>query len=119
LDESQNLALQKIKFIDANTVVMATMDNAIILFDMKKKKIIYKKQLNLASFSDFELSPDATKAAFVKNESGEISVIDTKTLEEEYLLYGHKQTIIKIDFHTNNELITADEANKLMFWKLE
>ncbi|MDA3908453.1 MAG: hypothetical protein PF437_05150, partial [Sulfurimonas sp.] len=188
-----------IKFIDANTVIMATMDNAIILFDMKKKKIIYKKQLNLASFSDFELSedkkylftadetpqiskiqikdgkiisvynkankrdifsidyknglllsggkdkrvilyktpqtykmtkadffiysvalsPDATKAAFVKNESGEISVIDTKTLEEEYLLYGHKQTIIKIDFHTNNELITADEANKLMFWKLE
>nr|MDA3907539.1 hypothetical protein [Sulfurimonas sp.] len=49
LDESQNLALQKIKFIDANTVVMATMDNSIKLFDMNKKKFFYKQQLILSS----------------------------------------------------------------------
>lgn len=199
LDDSNKLALQKIKFVDAQTVMMATMDNTLILFDLKNKKIIYKKQLNLASFSDFTfsedkkyifisdetpqiskieiksgkivdvyneankrdifsidyknnllisggkdrrvilyktpktykmtkgkffiysvaLNPDASKAAFVKNETGEISVIDTNSLKEEYLLKGHKQTIIKIDFHTKNELITADEADKLMFWKLE
>ena len=65
------------------------------------------------------LNPKATKAAFVKNESDEISIIDTKSLKEVYLLKGHKQTIIKIDFYKENELITADEANRIMFWKLE
>ncbi len=48
-----------------------------------------------------------------------ISVIDTETLKETYLLLGHKQTIIKIDFHKENELITADEDDRLMFWRLE
>jgi WD40 repeat protein len=199
LDETQHLALQKVKFIDANTVMMATMDNELILFDLKTNKAIYKKQLNLASFSDFTfsedkkylytadetpqiskiaistgnieevynkankrdvfsidykngllisggkdkrvilyktpkiykmtkgkffiysvaLNPDATMAAFVKNEDSEISVIDTRTLEEKYVLKGHKQTLIKIHFYSSNELITADEANKLMFWKLK
>jgi len=199
LDESQHLTLQKVKFVDADSVMMVTMDNTLIFFDLKTNKPIYKKQLNLASFSDFAfsedkkylyssdetpqiskievktgkivdiynkankrdifsidykngllisggkdrrvilyktpkiykmtkgkffiysvaLNPDATKAAFVKNEDGDISVINTTTLEEEYLLKGHKQTIIKMDFHTINELITADEADKLMFWKLE
>jgi len=65
------------------------------------------------------LNPKATKAAFVKNESDEISVIDTKSLKEVYLLKGHKQTIIKIDFYKENELISADEDNRLMFWKLK
>ncbi|WP_372999278.1 hypothetical protein [Sulfurimonas sp.] len=199
LDESKNLALQKIKFVDADTIMMATMDNELILFDLKTNKAIYRKQLNLASFSDFSfsedhkylftsdetpqiskieiktaktvevynkankrdifsidykngllisggkdkrvilyktpkiykmtkgkffiysvaLNPDATKAAFVKNENSEISVIDTTTLEEKYVLKGHKQTLLKIDFHSSNELITADEANKLMFWRLK
>ncbi|WP_373034534.1 hypothetical protein [Sulfurimonas sp.] len=199
LDESKGMELQKIKFVDADTIMMATMDNALILFDLKNKKIKYKKQLNLASFSDFAisedkkyiftadetpqitkieiksgkiidvfnkankrdvfsidykhglllsggkdkrvilyktptsykmtkgsffiyavaLSPDGSKAAFVKNENSEISIIDTQTLEEKHLLKGHKQTVFKIDFHTSNELITADEADKLMLWKLK
>ncbi|EDZ61199.1 Periplasmic nitrate reductase assembly and/or export protein napL [Sulfurimonas gotlandica GD1] len=199
LDKSHNLALQKIKFVDAATVMMATMDNALILFDLKTKKTIYKKQLNLASFSDFTfsedkkylftsdetpqiskieiktgkivdiynkankrdifsidykngllisggkdrrvilyktpkiykmtkgeffiysvaLNPDATMAAFVKNEDSEISVIDTITLEEKYVLKGHKQTLLKIYFNASDQLITADEADRLMFWKLK
>jgi len=199
IDESQHMAIQKIKFVDANTVMMATMDNELILFDIKNNKFIYRKQLNLASFSDFAfsedkkfiytadetpqiikiktrtgesvseykkankrdifsidyknklllsggkdrrvivyktpniykmtkggffvyavaLNPKATKAAFVKNENDDISIVDTTFLNESFILKGHKQTIIKIDFHAENELITADEANKLFFWKLE
>ncbi|TET88663.1 MAG: hypothetical protein E3J96_02860, partial [Sulfurovum sp.] len=68
---------------------------------------------------DVALNPDATKAAFVKNEENDISIIDTGSMEEIYLLKGHEQTILKIDFHTSNELITADEDDRLMFWRLE
>ncbi|MGB6020552.1 MAG: WD40 repeat domain-containing protein [Sulfurimonadaceae bacterium] len=199
IDETQKMTLQKVKFVDAERAIIATMGNELILFDIKKRKIIYKKQLNYASFSDLTLdeehtylytsdetpmiskieinsgkiieeykkankrdvfsidyknglllsggkdrrvilyktpeqykmtkgdffiygvalNPDASKAAFVKNESSEISVIDTNDLKEQYLLKGHEQTIIKIDFHLPNELITADEDDRLMFWRLE
>ena len=64
-------------------------------------------------------NPDASKGAFVKNEYSSISIINTETMKETDLLLGHKQTIIKIDFHTENELITADEDDRLMFWRLE
>ncbi len=199
IDRTEKMTLQEVKFVDAQRAVIMTMSNELILFDIKHKKILYKKQLNYASFSDIvldeehkylytsdetpmitkieinsgkivdkyrkankrdifsidyknkmllsggkdkrvilyetpekykmtkgeffiygvSLNPDASKAAFVKDEESSISVIDTQTLKESYLLLGHKQTIIKIDFHKENELITADEDDRLMFWKLE
>ena len=199
IDEAQHLTLQKVRFLDKNRVVFCTMSNELMLYNMKDKKFIYKKQLNFASFSDMVLTkdkkyiftadetpvinkilvkngkiikkfkkankrdifaidyknglllsggkdkrvilyktpqqykmtkgdffiysvglnPKATKAAFVKNENDEISIVDTSYLKEQYLLKGHKQTIIKIDFYKENELITADEDNRLMFWRLE
>ena len=199
IDESQKLTLQKVRFLDKNRVIFSTMGNELMLYNMKDKKFIYKKQLNFASFSDMVLTknkkyiftadetpvinkilvkngkvikkfkkankrdifaidyknglllsggkdkrvifyktpqqykmtkgdffiysvglnPKATKAAFVKNENDEISIVDTNYLKEQYLLKGHKQTIIKINFYKENELITADEDNRLMFWRLE
>ncbi|MEN8148149.1 MAG: hypothetical protein ABFR02_11105, partial [Campylobacterota bacterium] len=199
IDRAEKMTLQEVKFVDAERAVIMTMSNELILFDIKHKKILYKKQLNYASFSDLALdeehkylytsdetpmiskieinsgkivdvyrkankrdifsidyknkmllsggkdkrvvlyetpekykmtkgeffiygvalNPDATRAAFVKNEESSISVIDTETMKETYLLLGHKQTIIKIDFHSENELITADEDDRLMFWKLD
>jgi len=199
LDESRYFSLKKVKFVNEQSVIIAFMSNEIMLYDLKNRKIVYKKLYNLASLSDMifdekreyvftadetpqiskidiltgkvvqkyfkankrdifsidykngkllsggkdrrvilyqtpekytmtkgdffiydvALNPDATKAAFVKNEENDISVIDTASMEEIMLLKGHKQTIIKIDFHTSNELISADEDDQLMFWRLE
>lgn len=199
IENSQRISLQEVKFVDKNRVIINTMGNELMLFDIKNKKFIYRKQLDLGSFSDLVLSedkkhvfsadetplitkieinsgkvveqyeqankrdifsidyknnlllsggkdkrvilyktpheykmtkgnffiqsvalnPDATKAAFTKNDNDEISIIDTNTLEETHLLKGHKKTVIKIDFYMSEELITADEGNQLMFWKLK
>ena len=199
IDQSQHITLQKIAFINEDLAIISTMGNELMLYDIKSKIFIYKKQLNLSSFSDFALSedkkyvftsdetpmvykievktgkvikeyfeankrdifsvdyknnlllsggkdkriiiyktptqykmtkagffvyavalnPDATLAAFDKNEINDISIIDTKTLEELFLLKGHKLALIKIDFFKNDELITADESKHLMFWKLK
>jgi WD40 repeat protein len=199
LDESRYFSLKKVKFVNEKSAIIAFMSNEIMLYDLKNRKIVYKKQYNLASLSDIvldekreyvftadetpqiskidiltgkvvqkffkankrdifsidyrngkllsggkdrrvilyqtpekyamikgdffiydvALNPDATKAAFVKNEENDISVIDTASMEEIMLLKGHDQTILKIDFHTSNELITADEDDRLMFWRLE
>ena len=199
IDRTQKMTLQEVKFVDANRAVIMSMSNELMLFDINKKKIIYRKQLNYSSFSDMALdeehkylytsdetpmisqieinsgkivneyrkankrdifsidyknkillsgckdkrvilyetpekykmtkgeffiygvalNPDATKAAFVKDEESSISVIDTDTMKETYLLLGHKQTIIKLYFDSENELISADEDDRLMFWRLE
>ena len=199
IDNAEHITLQKIAFVNKDLVIMSTMGNELILYDLKNKKFIYRKQLNLSSFSDFTLSedkkyiytsdetpliykieiksgkiikkyekankrdvftvdyknnllltggkdkrvilyksptdykivkagffvytvalnPDATLGAFDKNEQNEISIIDTKTLKELYLLKGHNQTTIKIDFFKSNELLSADEHKRLMFWKLD
>ena len=199
IDASQYFSLKKVKFVNEESVIIAFMSNELMLYDLKNRKIVYKKQYNLASLSDIvfdekkeyvftadetpqiskidiltgkvvqkffkankrdifsidykngkllsggkdrrvilyqtpekytmtkgdffiydvALNPDATKAAFVKNEENDISVIDTASMEEIMLLKGHGQTILKIDFHTSNELISADEDDRLMFWRLE
>jgi len=199
LDESRYFSLKKVKFVNKESVIIGFMSNELMLYDLKNRKIVYKKQYNLASLSDIvldekreyvftadetpqiskidiltgkvvqkffkankrdifsidykkgkllsggkdrrvilyqtpekyamtkgdffiydvALNPDATKAAFVKNEENDISVIDTASMEEIMLLKGHDQTILKIDFHTSNELISADEDDRLMFWRLE
>lgn len=199
LDASQYFSLKKVKFLNEQSAIIGFMSNEIMLYDLKNRKIVYKKQLNMASLSDIALdekrvhlftadetpqitkidimsgkvlqkffkankrdifsidyksgvllsggkdrrvilyktprkysmtkgdffiygvalNPDASKAAFVKNEANDISVIDTGSMEEIYLLKGHEQTILKIDFHTSNELITADEDDRIMFWKLK
>ena len=199
LDESRYFSLKKVKFVNEESVIIGFMSNELMLYDLKNRKIVYKKQYNLASLSDIvldekreyvftadetpqiskidiltgkvvqkffkankrdifsidyrngkllsggkdrrvilyqtpekyamtkgdffiydvALNPDASKAAFVKNEENDISVIDTASMEEIMLLKGHDQTILKIDFHTSNELISADEDDRLMFWRLE
>lgn len=199
IDKTHRSTIQKIKFIDDDTALIQSMGNEIMLFNIKTKKVVYKKQLNFSSFSDFSLSedkkyvytadetpmitqlevkngtiinefkkankrdvfsvdyknkilltggkdkrvvvyksvedfkmtkgqffiycvslsPDASLGAFVKNEENDISIINTSDMSEKYLLKAHSQTIVKIDFYSKNELITADERDVLMFWKLD
>jgi len=91
-------------------------DRRVILYETPEKYTMTKGDFFIY---DVALTPDAKKAAFVKNEENDISIIDTVNMEEIMLLKGHKQTIIKIDFHTSNELISADEDDRLMFWRLD
>ena len=91
-------------------------DKRVVLYDTPDKFTMTKGDFFIYAVA---LNPDASMGAFVKNEQSDISVIDTSSMKEKYLLKGHKQTILKIDFHSPNELISADENDKLMFWRLE
>lgn len=118
--------LQEFKKVNKRDIFSIDYKNSMLLSGGKDKRVVLYKTPDKYKMTKGEffvyavgLNPQATKAAFVKNESDEISVVDTKSLKEIYLLKGHKQTIIKIDFYKENELITADEADRIMFWKLE
>lgn len=198
LDASQKIAPKEIKFASADQIIIGTMENEIILFDMTKRAVLYKKHLSEASFSDFVLSEDkkvlfsadeaptlykietksgevierydeankrdiftidykngilatggkdkrlvlyssakshktanadffisslilsqdASKVAFSKNEAGDLAVVDTKNLKETVILKGDTTKVIKMEFLSNGELLTADDRGTLYFWKI-
>ena len=198
LDASQKIAPKEIKFASADQIIIGTMENEIILFDMTKRAVLYKKHLSEASFSDFVLSEDkkvlfsadeaptlykietksgevierydeankrdifaidykngilatggkdkrlvlyssakshktanadffisslilsqdANKVAFSKNEAGDLAVVDTKNLKETVILKGHTTKVIKMEFLSSGELLTADDRGTLYFWKI-
>lgn len=199
LDASQKIAPKEIKFANADQIIIGTMENEIILFDIPKRSILYKNHLSEASFSDFvlsedkkvlfsadeaptlykietksgkileryeeankrdifaidykngilatggkdkrlvlyktpqsytmtnadffinsvTLSQDASLVAFSKNEEDDIAVVETSSFKELYLLKTHITKIVKTDFITNHELLTADDGGTLYFWKLD
>ncbi len=199
LDASQKIAPKEIKFASADQIIIGTMENEIILFDITKRAVLYKKHLSEASFSDFVLSEDkkllfsadeaptlykietksgevierydeankrdifaidykngilatggkdkrlvlynsikshktanadffissvvlnqdASKVVFSKNEAGDLAVVDTKTLKETAILKGHTTKVIKMEFLSSGELLTADDRGTLYFWKVK
>lgn len=99
-----------------NTLLTGGKDKRVIIYNDKENFKMTKGQFFIYSVA---LNPKATLGAFVKNEQNEISIIDTQNMKEIHLLKGHKQTILKIEFTSKDELISADESKKILFWKLK
>ncbi len=72
------LPIVKAKFISKDTILLGFLSNEAALYSLKEKKMLYRKQLTPSKFSNFSLTKDKTLAAFAC-ESGEITIIETKT----------------------------------------
>ncbi len=77
LDESDKMAIMKVRYINKNQIMIALLSSELILYDLKNKKIIYDKQVSQSKFSDFRLNKDKTKMAF-SDESGAVKIINVK-----------------------------------------
>lgn len=77
-DHTEKVSIVKVRFIDTNRVLMGTLGNEAVLFDIEKRKEIYREQLTPSKFSDFALTKDKKLAVF-GCESGVMSIIDTST----------------------------------------
>jgi len=77
LDESDKLAIMKVRYINKNHIIIALLSSELILYDLKNKKIIYDKQVSQSKFSDFRLNKNKTKLAF-SDESGAVKIINVK-----------------------------------------
>ena len=99
-----------------NTLLTGGKDKRVILYEDENNFKMTKGQFFIYSVA---LNPKATLGAFVKNEQNEISVVNTRNMKEVHLLKGHKQTILKIEFLSKDELISADESKQILFWKLK
>ena len=77
IDIKEKFFIRRAKFINKNKIIIATLSNEIILYDLKNKKQIYKKQISMSSFADFSLNEDKSQI-ICTDESGKIRVYNTK-----------------------------------------
>lgn len=55
LPNMESLNIKKAAFVDEKRIFLGLASNEIVLYDIKQKQILYRKQLSEASFSDFAL----------------------------------------------------------------
>jgi len=78
LSHTDKIAAIKARFVNKEQILLGLLSNEAVLFDVEKKKEIFRVQLSESKFSDFALNEERTQAVYAC-ESGVLNVIDTKT----------------------------------------
>lgn len=77
----------------------------------------YYKQADFLIYSA-GLSPSGKIAGFASDEENNITIFNTQSNKDLYILSGHKMTLTNIMFIGENELFTSSDSNEVYYWKL-
>ena len=117
LDKTAHIQMREVRFVDETHLLIATMSNDLILYDVPGKKKVWQNKLSLSTFSDYQLSEDHTKVASTC-ESGIVYIVDVrsgkllKTLEG-----GNKDNVFKVDFK-NYKVLACGQDRKAVLYSL-
>jgi len=93
--------LMKARYVNNNQVFIALLSDEVELFDLKTKKIIYKKQIGNYVFSTYALNENKTKAV-IGDESGAVKIVNIKNGKKLAFIEGfNKDKTISLDFVKN------------------
>ncbi len=97
-------------------IITAGKDRRCAVFNNKNSISYYKK----ASFLIYSvgLSPSGKIAGFANDEDNNITIFNTNTKEEYFVLKGHKSTLTNIVFINENELYSSSDTNEILYWKI-
>ena len=112
----KKLFIKKARFIDKNTILLATLSNEIILFDTQKGVYLYTIQISGSSFSDFSLDEEK-KFIVATDESGIVRRIDVKSGNINTII-GKKNLdrVYQLDYK-NGVVLTAGQDRKTVIYK--
>ncbi|WP_457594240.1 hypothetical protein [Hydrogenimonas sp.] len=117
LDKRDHIAMREVRFVDEDHLLIATMSDELILFEISTKKRLYQIKLSLSVFSDYQLDEKRARVA-TSCESGIVYVVDVrsgkvlKTLEG-----GNKDNVFKVDFK-NDHILACGQDRKAVLYKL-
>ncbi len=107
--------LMKARYIDKNNIFIALLGDEIELFNIKNKKIIYKKQIGNYVFSTYSLNKSKTKAV-IGDESGVAKIVSVKNGKKLFELKGfNKDKTISLDF-VKNYIINGSSDKRLSIY---
>ncbi|WP_457642289.1 WD40 repeat domain-containing protein [Persephonella sp.] len=94
----ERISMTKVRFVDDNHVIVATTGDEILLVSLKDKKILYRKSVGMATFSDMEINEEKSLVA-VGDESGDVHIASVKTGEVVKDLTGiNVDRLFNVDF---------------------
>ena len=117
IDWKKNIPAYRVRFVDNNKVIMGLSGDEIILYDISKRKQIYRKYVGMSFFSDMEINEKRDKLALT-DESGDTRIIDIKTgkiikkIEE-----LNKDKSFDVDFR-NNRILNGSRDKKAVYYNL-
>ncbi len=116
-DISAKLIIKKVKFLNEEKVIFGLLSNEIILYDIKKKKEIYRKQISPYTFSDIVLNKEKNKAV-TADESGIIHIIDVLSGKISEELSGNNvDNVYQIDYK-NNIILCGGQDRRLSVYNM-
>lgn len=118
ISEKDKLIIKKAKFVSKNLILLALISDELILFDIKNKKQVYRKQISISPFSAFILSPDKRTVA-VATEGGIVYLVDTKTGKLiKKIENTHVDKIFSIDYK-DHKIITGGRDRRVYIHDLD
>ncbi|MDF1882728.1 WD40 repeat domain-containing protein [Sulfurimonas sp. SAG-AH-194-C21] len=117
ISNADELCIIKLRFLNANTLLLGLLGSEIISYDIAKKKINYRAKVSLSKFSDFALSEDK-KRVVVADESGDLKILSTKdgTLEET-LSGKNLDNVFQVDYK-NGIIATAGKDRRVVVYDI-
>lgn len=106
------MLVKKARFINENQILLGTMSNELILFNIEKREILYTLSISPYTFSDFTLSEDK-QFAFSSDESGivhKINIQQGKVTEE---FSGNNVDNVYKLYYKNGTIITAGQDRRV------
>jgi len=96
-------------------VLTAGQDRYVGLYNLKKEK--FKRVKTTFLVYACALSSDAKFSAYMSDEDSQITVIDNETLDVIAKLNGHKSTVNRIVFESNNHLFSSSDDDEILEWR--
>jgi len=115
LDKSAHITMREARFVDDDHILIATMSDELILFEISTKREIYRNKLSLSVFSDFQLNEDHTRVASTC-ESGVVYIVDVmsgKLLKR--LEGGNKDEVFKVDYKNRTVLACGKDKKAVLY----
>ncbi len=115
IDINKKLFIRKARYSDASTIILATLSNQIMKFNLDKNKIEYTTQVSSSSFSDFVLDENKMKV-ITTDESGIVRILKAKSgkLEKEYDS-KNLDRVYQLDYK-NGVVLTAGQDRKAVVY---
>lgn len=116
-DNEMKMMIKRVKFLDANTLLLGLLSNELVKYDIKNKKIVYRVQISAYTFSDIVLDK-ARKKVVTADESGIIHVLDAATGKSLQELQGNNvDNVYQIDFKEST-IICGGQDRRLSIYHL-
>ncbi len=101
-----------------NIILTAGQDRRTVVYNSQENSDAYYKQVDFLIYS-CGLSPSSKLAAFASDEQNNVTIFNTQTQKELYLLTNNSKIITKIIFLNDKELFVASDDKKINFYKLK